>query len=54
MERSMSDKENLVEQVFAKYRSYCKDIGITPAEMMQQAYLKHLQSLSVDQLKAKL
>ena len=54
MERSMSDKENLVEQVFAKYLSYCKDIGITPAEMMQQAYLKHLQSLSIEQLKAKL
>ena len=50
----MSDKENLVEQVFAKYRSYCNNIGITPAEMMQQAYLKHLQSLSIEQLKAKL
>ncbi len=54
MEGSMSDKESLVEQVFAKYRSYCKEIGITPAEMMQQAYLKHLQSLTTDQLKAKL
>ena len=54
MERSMSDKETLVEQVFAKYRSYCKNIGITPAEMMQQAYLQHLQSLSIEQLKAKL
>ena len=50
----MAEKDNLVEQVYAKYRSYCKDIGITPAEMMQQAYLRHLKSLTTDQLKAKL
>ena len=54
MEGSMTEKETLVEQVFAKYRSYCKDIGITPAEMMQQAYLSHLKSLTTEQLKAKL
>tara|TARA_B100001173_G_scaffold190828_1_gene164721 strand:- start:676 stop:1011 length:336 start_codon:yes stop_codon:yes gene_type:complete len=54
MEGSMTEKERLVEQVFAKYRSYCKDIGITPAEMMQQAYLSHLKSLTTEQLKAKL
>ncbi len=54
MDGSMTDKESLVEQVFAKYRSYCKEIGITPAEMMQQAYLSHLKGLTMDQLKAKL
>ena len=54
MEGSMTEKETLVEQVFAKYRSYCEDIGITPAEMMQQAYLSHLKSLTTEQLKAKL
>ena len=51
---SMTEKETLVEQVFAKYRSYCNEIGITPAEMMQQAYLSHLKSLTTEQLKAKL
>ena len=50
----MNEKETLVEQVFAKYRAYCKDIGITPAEMMQQSYLSHLKSLTTEQLKAKL
>ena len=54
MDGSMTDKESLVEQVFAKYRSYCKEIGITPAEMMQQAYLSHLKGLTMEQLKAKL
>tara|TARA_B100000073_G_scaffold284738_1_gene246087 strand:+ start:775 stop:939 length:165 start_codon:yes stop_codon:yes gene_type:complete len=54
MEGSMTEKETLVAQVFAKYRSYCKDIGITPAEMMQQAYLSHLKSLTTEELKAKL
>ena len=54
MDGSMTEKETLVEQVFAKYRSYCNEIGITPAEMMQQAYLSHLKSLTTEQLKAKL
>ncbi len=50
----MTEREALVDQVFAKYRAYCKQIGITPADMMQQAYLSHLKSLTTEQLKAKL
>ena len=51
---SMTEKETLVDQVFAKYRAYCQQIGITPAEMMQQAYLSHLNSLTTEQLREKL
>ena len=51
---AMTEKETLVNQVFAKYRSYCSQIGITPAEMMQQAYLSHLRKLTTEQLRAKL
>ncbi|WP_156486682.1 MULTISPECIES: hypothetical protein [unclassified Synechococcus] len=54
MDGSMNEKENLVNQVFAKYRAYCREIGISPAEMMQQAYLNHLKSLTTEELKAKL
>ena len=54
MDIAMTEKDDLVEQVFAKYRAYCREIGITPAEMMQQAYLSHLKSLTTAQLKAKL
>ena len=50
----MTEKEHLVDQVFAKYRSYCREIGITPAELMQKAYLSHLKSLTTEELKAKL
>jgi hypothetical protein len=54
MNAAMTDKDDLVEQVFAKYQSYCRQIGITPAEMMQQAYRSHLKSLTTEQLRAKL
>jgi hypothetical protein len=54
MDIAMTEKDDLVEQVFAKYRAYCREIGITPAEMMQQAYLSHLKSLTTEQLRAKL
>ena len=52
MNAAMTDKDDLVEQVFAKYQSYCRQIGITPAEMMQQAYRSHLKSLTTEQLRA--
>jgi hypothetical protein len=42
MDIAMTEKDDLVEQVF------------TPAEMMQQAYLSHLKSLTTEQLRAKL
>ena len=54
MDALMTEKEKLVEQVFAKYHAYCRQIGITPAEMMQQAYLSHLKSLTTEQLQEKL
>ena len=50
----MDERENLVNQVFDKYRVYCREIGITPAEMMQEAYLRHLKSRTTEQLKEKL
>ena len=50
----MTDQEMLVGIAYEKYQSYCREIGIQPAEMMQQAYLSHLRSLTTEQLEKKL